>query len=138
MGIAMISGIMGMLEISTSLSKQGLVSIPPADPYFASESIAPAVDRVFLKVLATQANSSWQTGTEFCNKLKVEATRNSYLAATYIVQGRSQSSHPKLFNSCTLISNNHRVVISYRNPTVNTFGLYSCTNSSQEYCEFEE
>ena len=137
MGITMISGIMSMLEISTSVSKQSLYSTPPVDPYFATDSTASAADRAFLKILTTQADSSWGTGQEFCNQLKIETTKISILASNYTVQGSSQSSHSKLFNSCTLTSPNHRVIISYRNPTVNTYGLFSCMNSSSLYCDIE-
>ena len=138
MGIAMISGIMATLEISTSLSNQGLLSNPPVDPYFASDSTAPIVERAFLKVLTTQADSSWPTGQQFCSRLREEASKNSNLISNYTVGGNSASSHDKLLNSCTLVAPNHRIVISYRNPSVNTYGLYSCINSSQLYCGFEE
>ncbi len=138
MGIAMISGIMATLEISASLSNQGLFSKPPTDPYFASNSTAPIVDRAFLKVLTTETDSSWPTGEGFCTKLKEETSKTSNLVSNYTVEGGSASSHAKLLNSCTLIAPNHRIIISYSNPNVNTYGLYSCINSSQLYCNFEE
>ena len=138
MGIAMVSGIVSMLEISTSLSNQSLVTAPAPDTYFANDSNAPAVDRAFLQALTTKADSSWQKGSEFCNELKIEATKISNLASNYVVQERSKSTHPKLSSSCTLISPTHRVIISYSNPTVNTYGLFSCRTESSLYCAFED
>ena len=138
MGIAMISGILATLEISASLSNQGLLSKPPIDPYFSSDSMAPTVDRIFLNVLTTQADISWPSGQDFCNRLIEEARQTSTLVTNYTVQGGSISSHEKLLNSCTLIAPNHRIIISFSNPNVNTYGLFSCINSSQLYCNFEE
>ncbi len=136
MGIAMITGIMSMLEIGVSMSRQGLKSVAPLDPYF-TDSNARNVEKAFLEVLTFQANSTWPKGQEFCNQLKIQANNISPLVSNYAVQQRSISSHPKLSSSCSLVSPKHRVVISYSNPTANTYGLYSCVNSLADACKFE-
>ncbi len=140
MGMAMISGIMYMLEISTSISKQGLFSKAPEDMYFKTES--PIVDKAFLTVLSNNKSKlrEWPIGAAFCEQLKSESAKISPLVLKYDVQGRSNSNHERFLNSCTLLTPNHRVVISYRYPNIDTYGLYSClqSNASSSHCRFED
>ena len=138
MGIAMISSISTMIQIATSLRKHSLDSNPPVDLYFQSNSIAPEMDRVFLGVLSRQADEEWPLGEPFCSKLKSEATKVSALAGMYSIGPRSESEHPKLIHTCTLTNSNHRIIVSYRNPNKNKYGLFSCITKSQYYCDFEE
>ena len=138
MGIAMISGIMSMIEIANSLNRHGLYSSPPIDKYSGGSSIAPNADRVFQKALLEKANPQWAKGEEFCTRLKSEATKISTIASNYKVGERSKSEHSRLLNSCSLTYKNHRIVISYKNPTDNKYGLYSCINDSSYYCDLED
>jgi len=137
MGMAMISGIITMIEISNSLARQGLYSNPPQDPYLEQGSTASEADRVFLKALVEKADNTWSNGQEFCIQLKSEAIKISTIATNYSVGESSKSDHNRLFNSCTLTAKDHRIIISYKNPSVNTYGLYSCINKNNYYCNFE-
>ncbi len=138
MGIAMISGIASMIEISNSLNKDGLQSSPPSDPYFKSDSIASNSDRIFIKALLNKGDEDWPEGKDFCTELKDKAIKISTIAANYSVSERSISEHPRLLNSCTLISSNHRIIISYKKNNIKDYGLYSCINEKKYYCDFED
>ena len=137
MGISMITGIMAMIEMSNSLSTQNLYNIPPKDEYI--NSTEQNADRLFDSELQ-KAKSSWGTGKELCNKLKLELQEAGFnsIVSKYKIDSGSESTNNRLSSSCILYSNKHRIIISSKNPNINSYGLYSCLLDNEAYCEFEK
>ncbi len=137
MGIAMLTGIMSMLEVSNSIIGLGIYSLPPEDPYIGSSY--QLSDRLFLKSLS-KANSSWPKGKEFCQELQKQVGNDGapIIASKYKIEGRSNSRNTRFINTCSLINKEHRVIISYGSSTNNNYSLYSCIVDDNYYCNFEE
>ena len=137
MGMAMVAGIMGMIEISNSLSSSSQYLIIPENLYLNSEERT--ADSHFLKAL-TKSNNTWGNGKIFCQKLKQEAISmgHSTLISKYDVYENTPTAHPRLLKPCILMKGNHRVLISTDISNINPYNYYSCLLKNEAYCNFEQ
>ena len=137
MGIAMLTGIMSMIEIANSIMGHGIYDIPPEDSYIGSSY--QLNDRIFLKALS-KANFTWPKGRDFCVELidQVYKDGSPKIASKYKIDDRSISRNTRLTNTCSLINNEHRILISFGSQNSNTYSLYSCIVDDNYYCNYEE
>ena len=138
MGMAMLSGIISIMEIASSVKTRDLSGIYIEDSYSNIESLAPEMDRLILELLYTKADSEWPKGTEFCQKLKNEAIKVSTIASEYIVDEESISDHPKLLNTCTISSSKHRIILSNEYSEKLNYRLFSCMTYKDNFCFYEK
>ena len=138
MGMAMLSGIISMIEISLSINSRNLSSSNIEDPYFSSELSTTEIDRLLLSILYKKVDSTWPKGREFCKKIKNEAKQVSSLIDQYNVEDESISEHPKLLNTCTLVSTKHRIIISNQYSKNSDYRLFSCMTYKDNFCFYEK
>ncbi len=138
MGMAMLSGIISIVEIALSVKTRDLSGFYIEDSYSSVESSAPEMDRLLLKLLYTKVDSGWPKGTEFCQKLKNESLKESTIPSEYIVKDDSISDHPKLLNTCTISSSKHRIILSNEYSDESNYKFFSCMTLKDNYCFYEK
>ena len=129
MGIAMMSGIMAILEMGLSLTGQSMMPTPP-DQYFSDPAIK-ASEVKLLGDLADPAFSVLVLSNGLCGALDVVDPDPIGMGWNLIGQGRWA-------NSCQLNRGRHRIIVrqdlqSNQMP----YRLYSCLLLDQEKCFFE-
>jgi len=151
MGMAMLTGIMGMMQMTSNLNRSGLnlcnnidCSSPPTDLYFGSSY--QDADRFFLSFLQSLTEDNefvWHQDNRLCENMRAEALKfetnnniNKKISEDYSISNISTSSKSnRLIYSCILESGQHRILISYRDgdetkPLYN-FKYYSCIKEDQ-------
>ena len=138
MGMAMLSGIISIMEIAFSINSRNIVNNNIEDKYFNSETSAAEVDRLLLNTLYTKVDSSWPKGIEFCRRIKVEALKSTSILNNYNVEEDSISDHKKFINTCTIVSSKHRIIISNEYSKDSNYRLFSCMTYKDNYCFYEK
>ncbi len=153
MGMAMLTGIMGMMQMTSNLNKIGLdlcddsqlnCSEPPEDLYFGSSS--QDADRFFLRFLQSLNSNSeftWHKDNKLCESIRNEAMefelKNNIerkISESYLLADKpTKSKNNRLIHSCILENSNHRIVISYQDgdttKPIYNFKYYSCIKETQ-------
>lgn len=136
MGLAMLTAIMAMFQISSGLTKQQIFSRPPVDSYL--KSVWQSNDQQFLRLIETM-DSSWGSSSTLCEKiLQAVGPGSTYPNLSNYVKGlETANGHPRLSGACVLGQGPHRVLV-----VPSTFGgrshrLYSCVLTKGVSCDFE-
>tara|TARA_Y100001978_G_scaffold202409_1_gene223428 strand:+ start:27 stop:458 length:432 start_codon:yes stop_codon:yes gene_type:complete len=133
LGIAMISGISVMMQVSNNLNNLMLLSTFKRNEYY--QSILPSKDRRILEILSNYTGPD----EEVCDYLKENLTDTSYEDGELFLSTGTQtpSTSPLLFDSCVLLNKelNHRVLIKKNN--IESFNLFSCYLKNQTFCPYE-
>ena len=153
MGMLMLTGIMGMMQMASNLNRVGLdlcdnselnCSSPPKDLYFGSAY--QDADRFFLSFLQSLTKDYefvWHKDKRLCENLREEAmefeiknNQERMITKDYFVSDKlTKSKNNRLIHSCVLENSQHRILISYRDgdaikPEYN-FKYYSCIKIDQ-------
>jgi hypothetical protein len=144
MGIAMLTAIMAMLQISTGLTQQQIFSRPPADPYL--KSVWQSNDQQFLRLIET-IDGTWGSGSTLCQKI-IQAVRSgtSYPGLTSYVESMGiedlsvDKRYDRFRGACVLGSGPHRVLVAPKpsSSAGTSYRLYSCVLASGVVCSFEQ
>ncbi len=155
-GIAMMSGIMSMLETSLSISESNRFNEYPRD-YYIDSSDAYSNDQEFLSIINKKdIKNQLIASNNLCNDIKqvIKDDGNIYLKK-YNLGQETSSSHYRFSNSCVYVgeieidssdknnySNNknawHRIIIN--KDSSNNLSYYSCIYKKSEVrtsCDFE-
>jgi len=139
MGIAMLTAIMAMFQISTGLTQQQIFSKPPADPYL--KSVWQSNDQQFLRLIETM-DGTWGSGSTLCQKIiQTVGSGASFPGLTgYVESLGSGSLHTRFIGACVLGSGPHRVLVAPKpSSSVGTsYRLYSCVLTGGVACNFEQ
>ena len=133
LGIAMITGISAMLQISNNINKLTPLSVLKPSDY--DKSSLPKFDRTIMSFL----NNDSVPSEDVCTYLKEKITNPIYEdGEIFISTGTQTPSNSNLFtSSCVLVSKeeNHRVLINKKN--FKDYGLFSCFLKDTPFCDFE-
>ncbi|PYE01077.1 hypothetical protein [Prochlorococcus marinus] len=157
LGFAMYTATLGIFEMSLAISKQRFMSntniLNPQDINTKKNN-----DKVFLSLIESlkDFNSSSDLDDleinlqdDICldisySMLNENGKYSSILnspdytdISSYNPGIKSYSTHSKFINSCSLVNNFHRVIISYDNSNIDEYSYYSCIIDMDPICRFE-
>ena len=135
LGIAMISGIAAMMQITNNINTLYTLSVLKDDLY--SQSNLPSYDKNIMKILYGELTPN----SNICDFVKEKITNPIYEnGENFLVTGtQTLSVHPIFKNSCALVSKDvkHRILIIPLKEGENKYGLFSCLLSKEPNCPFE-
>ncbi len=139
LSVAMISGIMHVVEMASSITSQQIYSRPPDNSYLGSS--AQQSDQQWISLLK-DSSSDWGVSNTLCSKLISEGSARKgelSLLSNYIQDISSPSSNERLIGSCALVDpvTAHRVLISPTPTKPIPFSLFSCILISEAFCPIE-
>ena len=137
MGIAVMSGVIAVLEYTTAISKSTLYNRLPNDLY--DSSIEQKVDQILINILHFN-NEDLGNGDSVCINLKSKFKLSGFsenLISPYGIGLKTPSTHNDLKNSCILTNGNHRIIIAKGKTKEQNHVLFSCITTNNEYCDYE-
>ena len=133
LGMAMISGISGMMQIGNNINNLMLLSAVKKNEYYLS-SLA-NYDRRIMDYLENYSSQD----SEVCTNLQEYFNDTLYEDGELFLSTGTQtpSIHPLFQDSCVLINKdlNHRIIIKKNN--LNKFILFSCYLKNETFCPYE-
>ncbi len=146
LGLAMMTTVVSIFETSTTINKnQHTIKSKAIDS--DKLIIQRQNDKEFLKLLKDIKGISLGSGDLICQNIKngfVDELNTNYSILSkyshlnsYNSGIPSYSTHVRFKNSCNLINNYHRVIISPSLLESNTYNLYSCIIDVEPKCPFE-
>lgn len=134
LGVAMITSISAMMEISNSVNKNSdfinLMALSNyQNDYFDSPKNLPAYDRKILNLLKNYSGSQ----NDVCAYVEANINNTLYQPGT-----KTPSKDDLFINSCSLINVDlkHRVLI--KKNKYGSYSLFSCYLTDKNYCPYEE
>ena len=134
LGVAMITSISAMMEISNSVNKNSdfinLMALSNfKNDYFDSPKNLPAYDRKILDLLKNYSGSE----NDVCSYIEENINTTLYQLGTM-----TPSQDDLFINSCSLINVDlkHRVLI--KKNKLGNYNLFSCYLTNKNYCPYEE
>ena len=138
LGLAMISGITAMMQISNNINNMMILNTFKRDPYFKLELADK--DKSILAFL-----ENYEDNSDLCSYVKSKINDNLSDnegfyedGQIFLSTGTQTPSINSLFNdSCVLINNElkHRVLINKNR--LDTYNLFSCYLKNESYCPYE-
>jgi len=146
LGIAMISGISAMMQISNNINKLMFLSDFKRNDYFQvkpkdEKTTLPKQDRKIMKILYDYSGID----SDVCSTVKQQLNndlRYGFYKDRNEVNERlfTESRNEFIRGSCVLVNNNlgHRVLIKKDEIKKSNFNLFSCYFKTEELCPYEE
>lgn len=151
LGIAMLTAIMAMFEISQGITRQQIFSSPPPDPY--RQSSFKAVDKALLSLIAAPSpiglRDSALTGVALCGELTGLADpksingvlrnhANLYPALNGYQFYPSDLAIESFVQGCVAASGSHRVYVVPSKDGPYPYSIFSCVLANDSQCAFEK
>ena len=136
----MMSGIVTIFNLSLKITSQPIQSIFSENKY--QKNKFDVKDKIFLELLQN-THKDWGSGSNFCDKILsvINQSPSEFSDLKYYAKSLpSPSLNEKIFDSCTFIDSNHRVLIKPKSQENKSFYFFSCAVNLKktDYCDFEE